>query len=331
MAPTEAARVGRLGLALAWLVLGAAGMLWAVPDLPSRAQGWLTGEVVAGCDPALPGCSAPAPGGGRVGLRVSPEQAPPETPVRLDFTVEPPAKVVGLRLTGVDMPMGIQHPNFVATDRGVQADLQLAACTMAAMRWRVDASLEGGGQVSFVFTSHRDADAPAARVWDVIAAAEAPTWPAFTLQTTEGELRSDAFADDVVLVYFGYTACPDVCPTTLASLGAAARGLPEAEAARVHGLFVSLDPERDALERLDAYARHFHPNFRGGHVAELAAVSAAWGVGSRKVALDGSALGYAVDHGTSSYLRRPDGAIEVIPHGEAVEVTAGRLLAALRR
>lgn len=320
-------RLRRASLVTAWVVLGGAGLLWALPDAPARLTGWWSGEVLADCDPAAPPCTVPVPGGGRLSLAVSPADAPPDTPVILRFTAEGPARVVGLRLTGVDMPMGVQHPELVSTTEGWTAELRLAACTMAAMRWRVDATLEAGGQASFIFTSHRGA-APA-RVWDEVAAADAPTWPAFALQTATGEVRSDAWPGEVVLVYFGYTACPDVCPTTLAALGAAVRALPEGEAARVHGLFVTLDPDRDGLERLGPYTAYFHPAFVGGQVADVAGLSAAWGVSSRKVSLEGSGLGYAVDHGTESFLVRPDGGVERIPHGEAPEAVTARIRAAL--
>lgn len=82
---------------------------------------------------------------------------------------------------------------------------------------------------------------------------------AFELHDGDGETRSAAdFAGDVVLLYFGYTHCPDVCPATLARLSAVARGLDDG-GARVRILFVSVDPARDTPPVLRAYGSAFGP------------------------------------------------------------------------
>lgn len=81
----------------------------------------------------------------------------------------------------------------------------------------------------------------------------------------------------VVLVYFGYTHCPDVCPTTMGDWARAKRELGD-RAAGVRWLFVSLDPERDTPELAQAYARQFDPTFLGvtGTEAELEVLKQAW-------------------------------------------------------
>ena len=83
----------------------------------------------------------------------------------------------------------------------------------------------------------------------------------------------------VTLVFFGYTRCPDVCPTTLADWSRARAAL-GADTAGVRFVFVSVDPERDTPADADAYARRFHPAFVGvsGTPGEVAAVTGRWGV-----------------------------------------------------
>ena len=85
----------------------------------------------------------------------------------------------------------------------------------------------------------------------------------FALQSAGGEVRLASLRGKVVPVYFGYMSCPDLCPITLSVLGAALRRLDDPELEQVQALFVSLDPDRDDLERLSQYARYFHPRIIG--------------------------------------------------------------------
>jgi len=85
----------------------------------------------------------------------------------------------------------------------------------------------------------------------------------FTLDSASSSLSLHDFQGKNVLLYFGYTHCPDVCPMTLANVGAALDLLDEAERSRVQGLFVTVDPERDSVEVVTDYARYFHPGIIG--------------------------------------------------------------------
>lgn len=100
----------------------------------------------------------------------------------------------------------------------------------------------------------------------------------------------------VVALFFGYTSCPDVCPTTMAELKQALEKLgPKADQVQV--LFVTVDPQRDTPERVQEYVNHFNPNFIGlsGSEPALAKVWNEYGV-FRQVAAGASAAGYIVDH-----------------------------------
>ena len=100
----------------------------------------------------------------------------------------------------------------------------------------------------------------------------------------------------VVALFFGYTSCPDICPTTMAELNQALGELGE-RSEQVQVLFVTVDPQRDTPERVQEYVNHFNQNFIGlsGSQPELAKVWHEYGV-FRQVVDGTSAAGYLVDH-----------------------------------
>ncbi len=112
----------------------------------------------------------------------------------------------------------------------------------------------------------------------------------------------------VVLLFFGYTQCPDVCPTTLATWKQVEEALGE-DAGRVRFVFVTVDAERDTQERLAAHVSAFSPNFLGlrGTDAELEAVYQDYGVVHEKEEAPGSAAGYTISHSASIQVIDADG------------------------
>ena len=131
----------------------------------------------------------------------------------------------------------------------------------------------------------------------------------FELATAAGRFRTVDQRGKVVLLAFGYTSCPDVCPTTLTTIAAALDALPASEVAQVVPVFVSVDPARDTVERLASYVGYFHPAVRGatGTPAELAAVAARYDVSYGKVMMaDGKS--YTMDHSAELHLLGRDGA-----------------------
>ncbi len=147
--------------------------------------------------------------------------------------------------------------------------------------------------------------------------------PALALVDLDGQpLPADFFADHWTLVFFGFTQCPDICPTTLATLAQASKqlaDLPPAQRPRV--LLISVDPERDPPAHLAAYVHFFDPEFMGatGSLEGTAAAAAAFGVPYARVALpDG---GYTMDHGSGIFVVGPGGGIDAYlsaPHDAAV-------------
>ncbi|MEF1227603.1 SCO family protein [Vibrio fortis] len=121
----------------------------------------------------------------------------------------------------------------------------------------------------------------------------------------------------VRIVYFGFTRCPDVCPTSLAMLAGALNQLSEEEVANVRPMFISLDPERDVAETSYEYAQYFHPNMEGlsGPLDITTALAHNYGVIFRKSELEGSELEYTLDHSSYFYFLKPDGTlITKVPH-----------------
>ena len=123
-------------------------------------------------------------------------------------------------------------------------------------------------------------------------------------------LDSAAMRSHWTLVFFGFTHCPDVCPTTLATLAQARRklsDLPPQQQPRV--LLVSVDPERDDPERLRSYVRFFDSEFLGatGTADQVAAAAAAFGVPYAKVPLPGG--DYTMDHGSGVFVVGPPGLV----------------------
>ncbi len=151
----------------------------------------------------------------------------------------------------------------------------------------------------------------------------------FTLLSAQGPVSTQAFRGKVVVVYFGYTYCPDICPTSLATLGATLGQLSPAELAQVQPLFVSVDPQRDTPARLKEYAAFFHPKLIGltGSPQTLAAAAKAYGASYSFQPPDARG-NYVVDHSAFTYLVDPQGHLaDTLPHGASPEDTA----AAIRR
>ena len=143
--------------------------------------------------------------------------------------------------------------------------------------------------------------------------------PEFSLSDSTGAERSrEFFLNDWHLVFFGFTHCPDICPTTLATLSRAQRQLAAAGAERIPRIvLVSVDPERDTPEVLERYLDHFG----GGHAAltgpepALRALTEPLHIYFNKVALED---GYTMDHSSVVLLIDPEGRFHSLfsgPHG----------------
>jgi protein SCO1/2 len=157
--------------------------------------------------------------------------------------------------------------------------------------------------------------------------------PDFTMQASSGGTASlSDFRGKWVMLYFGYTFCPDVCPTTLGDM-ALAHGLLGRQAERVQGILVSLDPARDTPEKLAAYLSYFEPTFIGlsGEQAEVDEAAMRYGIFFERRAGAGP-NDYFIDHTSSLLLIDPQGRLRVIyPYGVAPEEIAADVKYLMRR
>jgi protein SCO1/2 len=140
--------------------------------------------------------------------------------------------------------------------------------------------------------------------------------PEFALEGSDGRALSlSRFKGKVVLLGFGFTWCPSVCPTTLATLAQARRKLGSAGAADVQIVYITVDPERDKAERMKEYLAAFDPTFVGGTgtTQRLAAVRKDYGVFAEK---KGQGKDYQVAHSSFTYLIDRSGSLRALmPYG----------------
>lgn len=156
-----------------------------------------------------------------------------------------------------------------------------------------------------------------------------PMGGGFTLNSPKGELSLHDFRSKVVLIYFGYTWCPDICPTNLTLMSAALSRLEADEVDKVQGIFISVDPARDTMERLATYTNYFHENLLGMSGSEKAIAEIAKRYGAvYQVTKQDSATDYVVDHTSETYVVDPQGNLaEILPHG----TLPGQILEAVRK
>ena len=131
----------------------------------------------------------------------------------------------------------------------------------------------------------------------------------FTLQSADGPVSLKDFRGKVVLVYFGYTYCPDICPTSLAATSEGLKQLTPEELARVAMILVSVDPKRDTPARLKEYVNFFHPAIVGvtGTPEEIAGIAKRYGVFYAEQKVETAGGGYVVDHSADTFVISPDG------------------------
>jgi protein SCO1/2 len=140
-----------------------------------------------------------------------------------------------------------------------------------------------------------------------IATGPSPIGGPFRLVDHNGRTVTDAdFKGEPFLVFFGFTHCPDICPTALFEMSEVLHRLgPDAE--KTAALFITVDPERDTPAMLKEYVASFHPRIIGltGTPEEIAAVEKVYRVYAKKVPLDGG--GYTMDHSAVVYLMDKNG------------------------
>ena len=118
-------------------------------------------------------------------------------------------------------------------------------------------------------------------------------------------------------IFFGFTHCPDICPTELSNMARLLKQL-DTESDNVQGLFVSVDPTRDTPERLSQYVPYFHPKLIGltGSAADVKTVTSAYKVHSNVQKTEGKDLQYLVDHSANLFIIDGNGKLaQIVPFG----------------
>ena len=151
----------------------------------------------------------------------------------------------------------------------------------------------------------------------------------FTLKSAAGPLSLKDLRGSVILIFFGYTACPTVCPISLATIANVYTKMSRAGIQETRALFISLDPERDNLELLDRYTKYFHPNIIGltDEISVLKKVAEKYGVKYKKTLVPDSTLGYVISHSSDIIIVDRDGVLRMtVPH----DIDADHLLKQLK-
>lgn len=154
----------------------------------------------------------------------------------------------------------------------------------------------------------------------------------FTLTGNDGQpVNWDDFAGQYRLVYFGFTYCPDICPTDIQRIS---QGLSEFEqaypdrAAKVQPIFISVDPQRDTVAVVDEFVSNFHPRLIGltGTPQEIEAAKKAFGVTATRDSDGSEGENYNITHTTFTYLFAPDGApLGIVPTDKLAAGVAAEL------
>lgn len=152
--------------------------------------------------------------------------------------------------------------------------------------------------------------------------------PDFTLESDHGPVSLGEFKGKYVLLYFGYSYCPDVCPTTLSDMKRVKAAL-DPEGSLIQGIYVSVDPRRDTPARMGEFARFYHPSFIGlsGSMESVQQAADAYQIVFRYNDAE-SSTNYTVDHTSRITVIDPDGNLRLYwNHG----ITAQEMTADLRQ
>lgn len=151
----------------------------------------------------------------------------------------------------------------------------------------------------------------------------------FTVNTNKGEISKEDFNGEVLAIYFGYTFCPDACPTSLSTLASALNTFPLNKQNNLKALFISLDPNRDKVENLEEYAKYFHKNFLGAtsDKKNLDMITKNYNTFYKILKQEDSAISYSVSHTSYIYIFNKEGKLhKVIKHFSDVD-TVKKVLA----
>ena len=151
----------------------------------------------------------------------------------------------------------------------------------------------------------------------------------FTLPTEDGVFDLKDYRGKVVVLYFGYSSCPDVCPTALAMLGNNLKKMPEKVVDMIQPVFISVDPQRDTLDKLKLYGQYFHPKLIAGSTdkEDIDRIVKQYGAFYSISEQTDSAMGYSVNHSSRLFLVDKQGQLaKTINHDDITKTLTENLL-----
>ncbi|MDO4643399.1 MAG: SCO family protein [Cardiobacteriaceae bacterium] len=151
----------------------------------------------------------------------------------------------------------------------------------------------------------------------------------FKLQSANGEVSLATFHGKILVLYFGFIDCKAACPESMGTLRQALLRMNDNERSEVRGLFVSLEPDKDSLKDLAAFARYYHPNVVGAtaDTANLRKMAHEYGAYFQNSDLDDSRIGYTTDHSSRFYIINREGKlVAILSHS----TTPNELIAKIR-
>lgn len=151
----------------------------------------------------------------------------------------------------------------------------------------------------------------------------------FSIPIEGGQFNLKDYREKVVLLYFGFASCPDVCPTALALTGNILKKLPVDIATQVQPLFISVDPDRDDLKKLTLYGQYFHPKMISGTTvkADIDKLVRQYGAFYSINNQQDSAMGYSVDHTSRLYVIDKHGKLaDALSHADIQPNLANKIL-----
>ncbi len=154
----------------------------------------------------------------------------------------------------------------------------------------------------------------------------------FSLTSNQGDVSLADMRGKVVVLYFGYSSCPDVCPSSLAVITAAIQQLDAEERKQIQPVFIGVDPKRDTPSVLAEYTQAFYPGMIGltGTKEQIDAVTSQYKIHYELVPLPESAAGYGVNHSSITFVIGRDGGLrDILGHGAPLESLVMKLKSAL--
>lgn len=148
----------------------------------------------------------------------------------------------------------------------------------------------------------------------------------FTLQAKQGAVSLSDYRGKVVVLYFGFLNCPDVCPTSMSVISRSINKLPAVEQEQVQAILISIDPQRDNVDALDKFTQHFHKNMIGltGSTQDIETVAEQYG--AYFDVIESADDDYLFEHVSRYYVIDQNGVlVDALRHGSSANEIAARV------